>query len=477
MKIFAKQLEAARKKKADLIKVLENIVSKAEEEDRSLTEDESKAFDETKGKIQELDARIQQLESAQAVIGERAVPVTPREEDDTAPPASDPDQMPSKGNDSSAGRGPLIQRGKRKLVKGAFFARQAHLLYLAGGNPRVAADIAERDFGDKEMAMVLRAAQSGADSATSAWAGTLVQQEIQDFIDLLRPLSVFSRIPAGTTITFDSTNSIRIPKATTGTPGGFVAEGGAIPVKQGAFSSITLTPSKLGVITVATREVLARSTPALETLLRDMMLRDTAITLDRRFFSTLAATSAAPSGLLHTDNAPAAITASNTSNAADDAIADIKAMMSAMFAASVPMQNLVWLMHPSKKLDLMALRSATGAFYFRDELVNGTLQGIPVIDSSVLDKGLNDGGTSNIKTIALVDASMLVKGNGLAPTIALSTDATLHMDDAPNSDILVPTSGGKSLFQTDATALRLTWETTWRMRHTVAVQYINNVNW
>jgi HK97 family phage major capsid protein len=280
-------------------------------------------------------------------------------------------------------------------------------------------------------------------------------------------------------VNFDSTNSIKIPKMTTGTPGGWVSEEGAIPVKEGAFTSITLTPSKLGVITVATREVLARSTPALETILRDSMLRDTAITLDRKFLSNVAAGSGAPSGLFHTDNAPAAITASNTSNAADDAIADLTAMQTAMFTANVPMNNLVWLMHSSKKLALMALRAATGTFYFRDELINGQLFGAPVLDSAVFDFGVNNGGATNIKTVALVDASLLVKGEGLAPTIRMSEEATLHMETAPSADL-----GGagdptpvRSLFQTDCVALRLLWETTWRMRHTVGVQYVSDVNW
>ena len=100
-----------------------------------------------------------------------------------------------------------------------------------------------------------------------------------------------------------------------------------------------------------------------------------------------------------------------------------------------------------------------------------------MLDSAVFDFGTNNGGASNIKAVALVDASLLVKGEGLSPTIMLSTEATLHMDDAPNADILVPASGGRSLFQTDSVALRLTWETTWRMRHTVGVQYISSVNW
>jgi HK97 family phage major capsid protein len=453
------QIEAARKKRAEQLTALEALVTKSESEDRSLTDDEQATFDGIKTEIKSLDERLTRLTDTEALIRDNAKTVVPDDNNDVT-------------------KSGLIIKvdSKRPKVKGAFFAKQAHFLFLAQGNTHVAAELAER-AGDKEMGAVLRAAAAGATSTTSGWATELVDTEIQDFIELLRPMSIFSRMPAGSTVSFDNTNSIKLPKMSTGTPGGFVAEGGAIPVKAGAFTSVTLTPSKLGVITVATKEILARSSPALEQILRDSMLRDTAITLDRRFLCATAAGSGAPSGLFHTDNAPAAITASNLSNAADDAIADIKAMQQAMYSANVPGANLVWLMHPSKKLDLMNLRAATGSFYFRDELKGGTLDGIPVMDSSVFDKGVNDGSTTNIRTVALVDASLLVKGQGIAPTLALSSEATLHMDDAPNADILVPSSGGRSLFQTDSVGLRLTWETTWRMRHTVGVQYINNVNW
>jgi hypothetical protein len=125
----------------------------------------------------------------------------------------------------------------------------------------------------------------------------------------------------------------------------------------------------------------------------------------------------------------------------------------------------------------MAIRSASGALYFRDELVGGTLQGYPVLTSTAFDFGLNNGGSTNIKTLALIDADLLVKGQGLAPTIALSSEAMLHMDTAPNADILAPTSGGRSLFQTDSTAIRLTLEVDWHTLTTVAVAYVHGVNW
>jgi HK97 family phage major capsid protein len=458
--LIATQLKAAREKRAELVKALEALVTIAEESDRSLTEDETKTFESTKSDISLADDRIKRLEDTEKLIASNAKKVEANDELDVTQP-----------------NGLVIGRDtKRAKVKGAFFAKQAHFLFLAQGNSFVAGEMAER-AGDKEMGAVLKAAANAATSTANGWASQLVSEEVTDFIDMLRPMSILSRMPAGSTFTFDDTNLIRIPKLTTGTPGGFVAEGGAIPVKHGVFDSITLAPSKIGVITVATREVLARSTPALETLLRDMMLRDTAIVLDRRFLSNLVAGGNAPAGLFHATNAAAPIAASNTANAADDAIADIKAMMQAMYTANVPLSTPVWLMHPSKKLDLMALRSATGVFYFRDELVGGTLQGFPVLDSSVFDFGVNNGGGSNIRTVALVDASLLARANGISPTISLSQDATLHMDDAPNADILVPAAGGRSLFQTDSSALRLTWETTWRTRHTVSVQYVSGVNW
>jgi HK97 family phage major capsid protein len=461
--MFAKQIEAARAKRAELLTKMEGVVKAAEDEDRALNEEETTAFDEVKKSVADLDARLAKLEETEALLGSQAKKVEPRDEDDIT---------------GSSSGGILIKRDtKRQKVKGAWFARQAHLLYLAGGNAMVAADYAERHLGDKEMGAVLRAGTTGATTGVAAWAGELVNEEVQDFIDLLRPMSVYSRFPAGSSVSFAGTDLVRIPKMTTGVPGGFVAEGGAIPVKTGAFTSITMTPKKMGVITVATREVLARSTPSLEVILRDAMLRDTATVLDRKFLSNVAAANGAPSGLFHTDNAVAAITASNTSNAADDAIADLSAMASAMYAANVPITQPVWVMHPTKKLALMQLRSATGAFYFRDELVGGTLNGYPVLESSVFDFGVNNGGSTNIRTVALVDASLLVKGVGAAPSIALSSEATLHMDDAPNADILVPSSGGRSLFQTDSSALRLTMEVDWRTRHTVAVQYVSDVNW
>ena len=123
------------------------------------------------------------------------------------------------------------------------------------------------------------------------------------------------------------------------------------------------------------------------------------------------------------------------------------------------------------------MRMATGVFIFREEIATGQLAGIPIIDSAVFDYGINNGGATNTDTVALLDASLLVKGEGIAPTIRMSEEATLHMSDTPADDLGGAATPVRSLFQTDCAALRLLWETTWRMRHTVGVQWIAGVNW
>jgi len=232
----------------------------------------------------------------------------------------------------------------------------------------------------------------------------------------------------------------------------------------------------MGVITVATNEMLARSTPALETILRDSMLRDTATVLDRRFLSSQAAAPGLPAGIFNALNAAAPIAASATGIPADDAIADLNALQGAFFTSNVPQQSPIWVIHPLKRLALASMRTAVGVWIFRDELAAGTLAGYPVLDTTVFDYGLNNGGASNTDAVGLIDSALLVKGTGMSPAIALSGDATIHMETVPGADISVATPS-RSMYQTDSTALRLTYEAEWRTRHTLAVQHIINVGW
>jgi|SRR5262245_1035539 len=462
--MIAKQIQAVETQRGALITRMETLVNAAEETARALTTEEQTEFDGIRTQIGDCDARLRNLRETESLVATRALPVQPHETDEeTRAPAAHTSRKSSKGP---------------ALLRGGFLARAAICKYHAEKGSMSAIDAAEYVLRDPEFAAILRAAQSAADTKTTGWAAELIQQQQQDFIELLRPRSVYARIQAAVTVNFAETNSIRIPRQTTGTPGAFVGEGGAIPVKQGAFDSVVLSPKKMGVITAVTEELLARSTPSVETILRDSMLQDTAIVLDRQFLSAVAGvTNVSPSGLFHTDNAPAPITPSANVDLAAAAQEDINAIMAAMYTGEVPLTNPVWLMHPLTELKLMSFKSATGAYYWREELLGGTLNKFPVMTTTLMDVALNGGGASDIDDLALVDQSQLAKGMGMGPEISLSREATVHMESAPATDIGGAATPVSSFWQRQMVGLRLTAEAEWKTRHKVGVQWITDIKW
>src|SRR5262245_16345111 len=93
--------------------------------------------------------------------------------------------------------------------------------------------------------MITKAAAIPADTTTSGWASNLVQTVIGDFIESLIPYALYPKIAArGASYTFGRNGTISLPARNTGTAvaGAFIAQGAAIPVKQGAFTSVTMTP-------------------------------------------------------------------------------------------------------------------------------------------------------------------------------------------------------------------------------------------
>lgn len=447
--MFGKQIIAVREKRNVFIDGMEAIIKKTEEEERALTEDEQKSFDQFQRDIANVDLRIKNLEEMESVAATRAAPVL----DDKR---QDPDHRPTLPAQ------PRQIAAISSLPKGAFFARLAHIMYASRQSQMSPFEYTEKQLNDPQFAMVLRAAVAPAMTSVPAWAGELVSQLITDFIEMLRPIAVYSRMPS-TTVQFDNNGSIKIPRMTTGVPGTWVGEGAPIPVKAGAFDNVQLSPKKLGVITVATKEMLARSTPALEGILRDSMLEDTTRVLDATFVGNAAGSSVQPAGLFHSSNASAPIAGSNTGNAADDAMIDAAALIGAMLTANVPMARPVFLMHSGARLALAGMKNAVGAFFFRDEVNGGTWNGFSIIDSTTIPR----------TRLGLVDASQLIKGIGFAPEVALSNEAALQMDDAPAS----PMAAVTSMFQTDMTALRLTMEASWVTRRILGVQWINDLHW
>jgi HK97 family phage prohead protease len=314
-----------------------------------------------------------------------------------------------------------------------------------------------------------KTASAPAMTTVAGWAQELAQTIYADFMALLMPNSVYPRLAAkGLALSFGRAGRIIIPtrNRTPTIAGSFVGEGQPIPVRQGQFTSQTLVPKKLGIITVYTREMDEHSIPAIEGLLRQAVQEDTAVSLDSVLLDTNPATAVRPAGLFNgiTPITPA------TGGGFTALVADMKALTAAILQLTQGHIRMpVWLMNMTQVNSIKLTPNPLGAFPFRDEIQAGNLLGFPVIDS----------GTVPVGTVGMVDAADFVTVGGEAPRFEISDQAVLHLDDTtplPIVDGGTPAAPVRSLWQTDSLGLRMIWPLNYLMRRPI-VAVINGVTW
>jgi HK97 family phage prohead protease/HK97 family phage major capsid protein len=368
--------------------------------------------------------------------------------------------------------------GKKELDAIGYLVRAATVAYFTKTTGRLAPDVRQKIYGDDEPTreacdLILRAPSAPAMTTVVGWAQELVHQIYTDFMQILMPDSLLPGLAArGIALSFGNAGRIIIPtrQRTPTLAGSFVGEGLAIPVRQGAFASQTLTPKKVAVISTYTREMSDHSIPAIEGLLREALQVDTAVAIDTVLIDANPATTIRPAGLLNgvsglTPTAGGGLTALT---------GDLKLLTQGLVAGTYGnVRSPVWLVNPG---DLIAatLTSAanTGIFPFRDEIKQGTLGGIPFIKSV----------TMPAHQMVLVDAADFVVVGGEAPRLEISDQATLHLEDTAPLDLVTGSPGvvaspQKSLFQTDSLAIRMVMPLNWLQRRAGTIAWMTGTTW
>jgi HK97 family phage prohead protease/HK97 family phage major capsid protein len=374
---------------------------------------------------------------------------------------------------------PAARKQKKELDPLDYLIRAATVGYFVKTTGRPADEVRRKIYGDDEVTqgiceIVLRAASAPAITTVVGWAAELVQQVYTDFMSLLMPKALLPGIASrGLTLNFGAAGRIIIPtrSRTPTIAGSFVGEGMAIPVRQGAFTSQTLTPKKVAVISVWSREMNDHSIPAIEGLIREAVQEDTSVAIDSVLIDANPATVIRPPGLLN----GITVTPPTAGGGLPALIGDIKALISALVVGTYGnIRAPVWLMNPGDVL-AASLASApnTGIFPFRDEIKGGTLNTIPFVESA----------TVTPKEMIIVDAADFVVVGGEAPRLELSDQATLHMEDTNPLDLVGPGSPGvvaapqRSLFQTDSIALRMVMPLNWVQRRAGTIAYTTGTTW
>jgi HK97 family phage major capsid protein/HK97 family phage prohead protease len=324
---------------------------------------------------------------------------------------------------------------------------------------------------DEAVGMLVRAAVNPAMTTVPTWAQELVQQAIGDYLDTLPRDSIYPALSRmGARFTFGRNGSIKIPAraATPNVSGAWVGEGEPIPVRRMGFTSVTLTPKKLGVISTFTRELAMHSTPAIEGVIREAMAEDTAVTIDATLIDANPATNIRPAGLL---NGVTPLTAA-PGGGSEAMIADLRALIGAI-TTSLGGRNIAVLINPAQGLAINFSTNANGEFLFASTDELGRRVGVTFIPSPTVPAG----------TVIAIDAADFASAAGDAPEYDVSDQATIHEEDTAPLPIVgggaTPTTASpvRSLWQTASIGVRMLLDMNWAMRRTGMVATVTGVTW
>ena len=324
----------------------------------------------------------------------------------------------------------------------------------------------ERYKGHEATSVITKADQTIGTTTVSGWASELVQTVYAEFLQALTPFSIYPAIAArGIRLSFDGYGTVSIPSRTAGgAAGGFVGEGAPIRVGRITTAATTMTAKKLGVIVPFSRELAKRSTPQIESLVRQAIMEDTATTLDPLFLDAVAADTARPAGLL---NGVAAVAVGAGGGDYEAVIADIAALM-APFDTANASYNITLIMHPAQARRLSMMPGPDGTFGWSERLMSE----FNIVKSTSATAG---------RLIALRNSD-LATAEGDAPEFDISEQATVHMEDTSPLEIVSgtgPTTADpvRSFFQTATIGVRMLMDMSWKMRRSGMVQWVNGTSW
>ncbi len=354
----------------------------------------------------------------------------------------------AKGDPDPEGKKPKIEIVP--LAKGVGFAQYARAKILSQlaakeGNYKSALDVAkERGFGDEVQDLVTKATLGTTTDA--GFAASLVTENrlVGEFVDMLRAATVFDQLTGFRNVPFNS----KIPSQLTGGTASWVGEGAPKPLTNPTYGEVEIKEHKLAAITVYTQELMRRSDPAVDILVRDDLIEASKTLIDNTFLDAGAATAVRPAGVLN------GVTATpNTGTTAANYEADLLSLVNSFVTANLSLDGSYFVMSETRAAQISLLRDALGNTYFQGMALRGTrtLMGIPVITSQTVgDK------------IILVKTSEILLAQDGGVDVSYSDQATL-------------VDGGTThhLWQENKFAVRVEKFITWAKRRPIAAAFLD----
>ncbi len=345
-------------------------------------------------------------------------------------------------------------------------AKAVAFMEMRSGNFVTPAQVAEHRWGKSHPKLVhaIKAAVAGAGTGSGEWGAELAQSNTRysgDFIEYLWSKTVFDKLPLRAVPA-----RIHVKGEDGAATGYWFGESKALNVSKSDYSSVELTPLKVGALAVGSKEWIMDSDPSAEMLIRDSIAEASAQRIDTTFLSATAASNGvSPAGLL---NGLSGIAASGTDAAA--VRADLQSLLYPFVTAKMA-SGIELVMNPATGLALSMLVNALGQPEFPTINENGgTLGGRRVVTGDNVTPG-------NIIAIRPQDV-WKIGDSGI--DVSMSDTATIEMNDAPAGASDTPTAMAShtvSMFQTDSVAFKVVRRINFAKRRTGAVTFVQDAEY
>lgn len=336
---------------------------------------------------------------------------------------------------------------------------------FGSGNKSLERVLDERYPGHEATAVVAKTDQTIGTTTVSGWASELLQTVNSGFLQALVGMSIYPALrDRGMGLNFDGTGTIKLPRRTAGgAGGGFVAEGSPIRVGRITTAAAELTPKKMGVIVPFSRELARRSTPAIEAIVRNGILEDTASILDSALLDATAISASRPAGLLNGVSAVASGYGGGDHVAVKE---DFKALLAPFIAANAA-DNITVIMNPAQGLSIAMMDGPTNTTNW----FAGIASRVNIVESTYATNG---------RLVALRNSDFYT-ATGDMPEFDINETATVHMEDTTPLEIVAtaPTTADpvRSFYQTATVGVRMLMDVSWVMGRPSMVQWVDGTSY
>lgn len=338
------------------------------------------------------------------------------------------------------------------------------VMAFGGGNKSIEKVLDERYPGHEATAIIAKADQTIGTTGTAGWASELVQTVNQGFLQALTGMSIYPSLRSrGVGLSFDAAGTIKLPRRTAGgAGGGFVAEGSPIRVGRITTAAAELTPKKMGVIVPFSRELAKRSTPAIEAIVRQAILEDTAAILDAALLDATASSAARPAGLL---NGVSAVATGYGGGDHEAVKADFKNLLAPFISANAA-DSITVIMNPAQGLAISMMDGPDN----NSGWFSGISSRVNIVESTYATAG----------RIIAIRNSDFYTALGDAPEFDINETATVHMEDTtplPLHDGSTPADPVRSFYQTATVGVRMLMDIGWVMGRPSMVQWVDTTSY